>query len=82
MKTSASNTRARSNYEFWAEEMVDIADDGRNDWMTWTYVDTGIDVPIPRSPSALKSVSKPAKWLMGKSVRPQVHPLEHRPAVE
>jgi hypothetical protein len=31
--------------EFWAEETVEIADDGGNDWTTRTYGDTGIDVP-------------------------------------
>jgi hypothetical protein len=31
--------------ELWAEEMVEIADDRRNDWMTRTYGDTEVDVP-------------------------------------
>jgi hypothetical protein len=48
MRNSASNTRAfELRNEFWAEEMVEIADDGRNDWMTRTYGDTEIDVPNP-----------------------------------
>jgi hypothetical protein len=34
--------------EFWVEEMVEIADDGRNDWMTRTYGDTEVEVPNPK----------------------------------
>jgi hypothetical protein len=33
--------------EYWAEEMVEIAQDSRNDWMTRTYGDTEVDVPNP-----------------------------------
>jgi hypothetical protein len=53
--------------EFWAEEMVEIADDGRNDWMTRTYGDTEVDVPNPEVAKRSQIRIETRKWLMGKS---------------
>jgi hypothetical protein len=53
--------------EFWAEEMVEIADDGRNDWMTRTYGDTEVDVPNPEVGKRSQIRIETRKWLMGKS---------------
>jgi len=44
MRNSASNTRrVRIRNDYWAEEMVEIADDGSNDWMDtkWAEVQQG-----------------------------------------
>jgi hypothetical protein len=53
--------------EYWAEEMVEIADDGRNDWMTRMYGDTEIDVPNPEVTKRSQIRIETRKWLMGKS---------------
>jgi hypothetical protein len=54
--------------EYWAEEMAEIADDARNDWMTRTYGDTEIDVPNPEVVNRSKLRIETRKRLMGKSL--------------
>lgn len=56
---------ARADY--WAEELLEIADDGRNDWMTRTYGDQEIDVPNPEVIARSKLRIETRKWLMGKA---------------
>jgi hypothetical protein len=53
--------------EHWPEEMVKIADDSRNDWMTRTYGDTEVDVPNPEVTKRSQIRIETRKWLMGKS---------------
>lgn len=53
--------------EYWAEEMVEIADDGNNDWMTRTSGDTEVDVPNPEVTKRSQIRIETRKWLMGKS---------------
>lgn len=53
--------------EFWAEEMIEIADDSRNDWTTRCFGGVEVDVPdlevVKRSQLRIET----RKWLMGKS---------------
>lgn len=53
--------------DFWAEEMVEIADDGRNDWMVRTFGGVDVDVPNPEVTKRSQIRIETRKWLMGKS---------------
>jgi hypothetical protein len=54
--------------EFWAEKLVEISDEAKNDWMTRTYGDTEIDMPNPEVVARSKLGIETRKWLMGKSL--------------
>ena len=53
--------------EFWAEELLEIADDSRNDYMTRVFGDTMVEVPNPELIALSKVRIETRKWLMGKS---------------
>lgn len=54
--------------EFWADEMVDIADDGSNDWMERELANgLTIDVVNQEVVQRSKLRIEARKWLMGKS---------------
>ena len=52
--------------EFWADEMVDIADDGSNDWMERELAD-GVTFDVVNQEVVQRSKLRIRKWLMGKS---------------
>jgi hypothetical protein len=53
--------------EFWAEELIEIADNARNDYMMRQFGDTMVDVPNPELIARSKIRIETRKWLMGKS---------------
>jgi hypothetical protein len=49
-----------------AEEMLDIADDGTNDWMTKRFGETEVEMPNPEVLQRSKLRVDTRKWLMSK----------------
>jgi hypothetical protein len=52
--------------DYFAEELLDIADDGSNDWMTKRFGETEVEIPNPEVLQRSKLRVDTRKWLMSK----------------
>lgn len=60
-------TRAKdAQADYFAEELLDIADDGSNDWMTKRFGETEVEVPNPEVLQRSRLRVDTRKWLMSK----------------